>query len=148
MSDRGRIGLVVATLAMLVVAFVALSSGGDDNPKPVATVTAPTITGTTTGTATAATRPPPAPSFETIRVKAGGPIGGIKTITLRNGDRARIRVSSPDTSDEIHLHGYDLMKDLAAGGSARFSFEAKIEGIFEIELERAGTQIGKLVVEP
>ena len=37
---------------------------------------------------------------------------------------------------------------LKAGGRVRFSFDATIEGIFEIELEHAGTQIGKLVVEP
>ena len=30
----------------------------------------------------------------------------------------------------------------------RFSFDANAEGIFEIELEGSGTQIGKLVVEP
>ena len=29
-----------------------------------------------------------------------------------------------------------------------FSFRAKIEGVFEIELERSSTQIAKLTVEP
>ncbi|HWI06487.1 MAG TPA: hypothetical protein VNT54_03095, partial [Solirubrobacteraceae bacterium] len=59
-----------------------------------------------------------------------------------------IQISSPDTTDEIHLHGYDLYRDLKAGGSVRYSFEANAEGIFEIELHGSGTQIGELVVEP
>ena len=152
MSNGARIGLLVAALAALVLAFVLLSPGGDDEDS---TATTPAATATTaqeddaTQTATAVTPPPPpAPQFERIRVDGGKPVGGVKTITVEKGERARIQVSSQDTSDEIHLHGYDLTRDLEAGGSVRFSFTANAEGIFEIELERAGVQIGKLVVEP
>ena len=147
MSGGARIGLVVATIVVIVLAFVLLSPGGDDEPTTTGTVA--TSTGTTEGTATAITPPPPpAPSFEQIRVTGGKPAGGVQTITVKKGERARIAVSSTDTSDEIHLHGYDLKRDLKAGGSVRFSFAADAEGIFEIELEGAGVQIGKLVVEP
>lgn len=155
MSTQGRIGLIVATLVVLVAAFVLLSPGGDDEPDQASTTTpvapvAPPATGTTAATATtpAAPAPPPAPSFETIRVKASQPVGGVKTITANKGDRVRIRVSSTDTTDEIHLHGYDKYGDVKPGSSARLSFEANVEGIFEIELHGSGTQIGKLVVEP
>ena len=81
-------------------------------------------------------------------MRGGKPVGGVKRIELTKGDRARIEVSSPDTSDEIHLHGYDLKRDLKAGGRVRFSFIANADGIYEIELEGAGVQIGELVVEP
>lgn len=151
MSNGARIGLLVAALAALVLAFVLLSPGGDDEDS---TATTPAATATTaqndaTQTATAVTPPPPpAPQFERIRVDGGKPVGGVKTITVEKGERARIQVSSQDTSDEIHLHGYDLTRDLEAGGSVRFSFTANAEGIFEIELEGAHVQIGKLVVEP
>ena len=67
---------------------------------------------------------------------------------MKNGDRARIQVTTPDTTDEIHLHGYDVTRDLKPGMRARFSFEANAEGIFEIELHGTGTQIAELVVEP
>jgi FtsP/CotA-like multicopper oxidase with cupredoxin domain len=150
MSNGARIGLLVAALAALVLAFVLLSPGDDED----STATTPAATATTaqdgaTQTATVVTPPPPpAPQFERIRVDGGKPVGGVKTITVEKGERARIQVSSQDTSDEIHLHGYDLTRDLEAGGSVRFSFTANAEGIFEIELERAGVQIGKLVVEP
>jgi heme/copper-type cytochrome/quinol oxidase subunit 2 len=150
MSRQARIGLVVATLVVLVVAFIVVSPGGDDSDKTSAPTTAvgpPALTAT--GAESAPTpAPPPAPTFETIQVKAGQPVGGIKTITVNKGDQARIQVSSPDTTDEIHLHGYDLMRDLKAGGRVRFSFKAKDDGIYEIVLVGSGTQIGKLVVEP
>ena len=151
MSKQGRIGLVVATLVVLVVAFVVLSPGGDDESDQTTTTTAappPAQTPTATATTPAPPPPPPAPTFETIRVRGGQPVGGVKTITADKGDRVRIQVTSPDTTEEIHLHGYDIARDLKAGGRVRFSFDATIEGIFEIELEHAGTQIGKLVVEP
>jgi FtsP/CotA-like multicopper oxidase with cupredoxin domain len=149
MSGGARIGLVLGTVVAIVVAFVLLSPGGDDS-KTASTV--PTATTSTTPAATGGTpatveRKLAQPAFTPIRVANGKPVGG-KTITLKKGDRVRIEVSSPDTSDEIHLHGYDLKRDLKAGGRVRFSFDAGVEGIFEIELESAGTQIGKLVVEP
>ena len=59
----------------------------------------------------------------------------------------RLRVRS-DVADEIHIHGYDLKKDVAARGSVQFRFTARIEGRFEIELEDAGTQIASLEVNP
>jgi hypothetical protein len=147
MSGRARIGLVAATVVLIVVAFVVLSPGGDDEgASPATTATTPVARAGQT-----ATSPPAAdhePAFQTIHVAGGKPAGGITKITLKKGDRARIQISSPDTSDEIHLHGYDLKRDLKAGGSVRFEFAADAEGIFEIELENAGTQIGELTVEP
>ena len=40
------------------------------------------------------------------------------------------------------------MKDIEPGKTIEFSFPAKITGIFEIELEDAGEQIGQLRVDP
>lgn len=152
MSNGGRIGLLVGTVVALVLAFVLLSPEVDEESGTATTPTvAPTVTtpGEPQQTATVATAPAqPAQQFETIRVRGGNPVGGVKTITLKKGDRARIEVSSADTSDEIHVHGYDRYADVAPGRAARFSFEANAEGIFEIELHATGTQIAKLAVEP
>jgi heme/copper-type cytochrome/quinol oxidase subunit 2 len=153
MSKQARIGLVVGTLAVLVIAFRLLAPGDDSKtsattPQPATSPPSTATTTTPTATGGANARTPPAPTYTTIRVKGGQPVGGVKTITVDKGDRVRIQVSSPDTSDEIHLHGYDLSRDLKAGGRVRFSFKATADGIYEIELESVGTQIGKLVVEP
>lgn len=146
-----RIGLLVAAVAALVLAFVVLSPDRDDEPGSVTTPT-PTAPGTTVGepATTTATTPsqPPAPQFTRIRVQNGDAVGGVKPINVKRGERARILVSSQDTSDDVHVHGYDISRDLKAGGSVRLSFVADAEGIFEIELEEAHTQIARLVVEP
>jgi len=49
-------------------------------------------------------------------------------------------------SDEIHVHGYNFHKDVEKGGSVSFNFPAKIEGIFDIELESRAEQIASLQV--
>lgn len=157
MSNGARIGLLVGTVVALVLAFVLLSPGPDEDDSVATTpsVSVPATTpespaGDATQTTTVATPPPPppAPTFETIRVRDGKPVGGVQTITAEKGERARIRISSTDTSDEIHLHGYDTYANVAPGKPARFSFTADAEGIFELELHGTGTQIAKLVVEP
>ncbi len=152
MSNGARIGLLVGTVVVLVLAFVLLSPEVDEDSGTATTPTvAPTVTtpGEPQQTATADTPPPPpVPDFETIRVRGGMPVGGVQTVTVSKGDRARIRVTSTDTTDEIHLHGYDRYADVAPGKPAQLSFTADAEGIFEIELHGTGTQIAKLAVEP
>lgn len=83
----------------------------------------------------------------TIVVKNGEPVGGVRELEYSAGDRIRFDVRS-DVADEIHVHGYDLMKDVRAGGSVSFSFPADIEGIFEVELEGRKEQIAELRVNP
>ena len=141
MSRSGRLIAIAATLVVLVVAFVVLSPGDDKGPATAAT------TGTTS-TPAGTTAAPATPKLTTVVVRAGKPFGGIKRIEVKKGARALIDVSSPDTSDEIHLHGYDLKRDLEAGGQVRFMFTAKTDGIYEMELEGAGVQIAELVVDP
>ena len=150
MSRNARIVAIVGTLLVLVVAFVVLSPADDSKDKSATATTPPPAAGSTTAATPEPASPPaaPAPTFTKVTVRGGKPVGGIRRITISKGDRARIEVSSPDTSDEIHLHGYDIKRELEAGGSVRFSFVASTDGIYEIELEGAGVQIASLVVEP
>ena len=159
MSNGARIG-PAATVVVLVLAFVLLSPGDDDEPTTAGTTTtsarhdrrSPPATTPTTTTATDTAEEPPAadhePAFERVHVRDGRPLGGVQTIEVQKGERARIEVVSTDTSDEVHLHGYDIERNVKPGSNARFSFKADAEGIFEIELHGTGTQIAKLVVEP
>ena len=139
MSRSSRILAAVGTLVVLAIAFVVLSPGGGDDTTPVTTSTTSTV---------AAPSPGQTPNLTSIVVRAGKPVGGIAKIKLKKGSRVVIQVSSPDTSDEIHVHGYNLKKDLKAGGQVRFMFTANTDGIYEIELESAAVQIAQLVVEP
>lgn len=82
-----------------------------------------------------------------IVVKRGEPVGGIHDLTYNRGEQIRFKVES-DVSDEVHVHGYNIMKDVKAGGSVSFDFPASIEGVFEAELEARGEQIIQLTVNP
>jgi len=152
MSTGARIGVVLATVAVLALAFVLLSPEADDDSNTAQTPTTPATTPATTSDAPAPTTtappPPPAPTFERVRVRGGQAVGGVKKITVKKGDRARFEVTSTDTSDEVHLHGYDITRNVAPGSRARFSFAANAEGIYEVELHGTHTQIAELTVEP
>jgi hypothetical protein len=130
MSTRTRVALLAATVVIAIVAFIALKP--DDKKK-------------TTAATTDHSRP--APAIPQIVVKGAKPVGGITAITVSKGDPIRFTVKS-DVSDEIHVHGYDLHKNVKAGGQVSFSFPAKIDGEFEVELESRAQQIAKLVVNP
>lgn len=129
--------LLVGAVIILVGGFILLSPGGDGGDTGTASVTTPSAT-------TAA----PEPAANMIVVTAGKPVGGVTTIKAKQGDRVTIVVSSPDTTSEVHFHGYDIKRDLKAGGKVTFSFDATLEGIFEIELEGTAAQIAKIEISP
>jgi FtsP/CotA-like multicopper oxidase with cupredoxin domain len=154
MSSAMKALLAVAAVVVLGVAFVLVQPGdADENAAntsaelPATAETSPAAeesTPTATATAPAA---PPRPAATRIRVRAGAPVGGVKTIDVEKGDRIRFIVSS-DQSDEVHVHGYDLERPVAPGAPARFSFTADADGIFEVELHGSGAQIASLEVQP
>ena len=104
-------------------------------------------TGSTSTSDSTSTSGSTAPASQTINVVNGQPQGGVKTVSFEKNDQVVLKVNS-DVADEIHVHGYDLMKDVEKGGSVTFKFKATIEGRFEVELEDAGTQIANLEVTP
>jgi len=81
-----------------------------------------------------------------VVVKGGKPVGGIQRATVRKGQNVAIVVHS-DVADEVHVHGYDLHKDVDAGGTVRIAFPAKITGVFEAELESRKLQIVEFTVK-
>ncbi len=138
-------GLVVAAVAVLAVAFVALRPGDDEgattprpSDAPVATSPAPSPETTTETTEPAPEPEPAAPLLEP---------DGTQEIRVGRGETVRFRVRSPQ-DDEIHVHGYDLTKEVPGGETVTMRFPADIEGIFEIELEQSGMALGQLRVDP
>jgi hypothetical protein len=85
--------------------------------------------------------------LQTIVVKHGEPVGGIRELTYNKGEQVLFKVDS-DIADEVHMHGYEIMKDVKAGGSVTFAFPATIEGLFEAELEGRKEQILEMTVNP
>ena len=138
-----------AAVAFLVGGFVLASCGGDDDAgtTETTTLTLPTITTTTDTTTTTTTTEVEQPTLVRVRVVGGAPQGGIVRETVQKGDRVVLVVTS-DVADHVHLHGYDIMRNVAAGGTARIRFRATVPGRFEVELEDRGAQIADLTVQP
>lgn len=141
-------------VAALVVVFIVLrpENQGGASPATDTVLTGPSTsapTATVPGDTTSDTPSEPANPIRIIRVtfRDGQVVGGIQRATLVKGERAALVVDA-DVSDEIHLHGYDLSKDVAPGKRARFLFKATLVGRFKVELEQRRLQIAELEVEP
>jgi hypothetical protein len=159
-STFRKVALAAATLGLVLSLFLALRPDGDDDAVAPPTTTAATVPATTaeeTPTTTeaetepppATTAPPPEPAFDTVRIVVVGaqPQGGVERQTIELG-RDVVLVVRSDVADHIHLHGYDLMADVAPGAPARLRFTADVPGRFEVELEDRGIPIAELQVRP
>jgi FtsP/CotA-like multicopper oxidase with cupredoxin domain len=144
-TRRQRITFLAIAAVIAVVAVIVLAGGGDETdrssnsaqtPSPTATATADGAATTATPTPTATPKPPPL-------LQAGD----VKALSFKEGETVRFRVRS-DKQEEVHVHGYDIKKDLEPGKTATVSFKATITGIFEIELEGSATQLASLKVVP
>ena len=146
MSRQQRRALVAAAVLLAAIAFPVLKPG-DDSSEEKSSSTPTETTARSTGTTPKPTAKP-RPASLRVRLYNGKPAGGIQRRTVSKGDSVVVNVTSPNTSDEVHVHGYDLHGDLAPGKPVKIPFKAEIDGIFEIELEGAKTEIAELKVEP
>jgi len=138
---------------LLLTGAVALAGcgGGSKSSAPTTSTVAPattTVPSTTTTTTTTTTKTTTTAGPVTIRVliKGGKPVGGIQRATVKKGQKVAVVVHS-DVADEVHVHGYDLHKDVDAGGTVRIEFPATITGVFEAELEDRKLQIIEFTVK-
>jgi hypothetical protein len=146
MSRRQRFTFLGIAVVIAIVAIVVLADTSEDDtePNPAAATATPTATAEEsspkeTPTATPTPTPKPQPPLLTA--------DKVTELEFTEGETVRFRVRS-DGPEEVHVHGYDISKDVEAGQTATMSFKATITGIFEIEFEESGTQIAELKVEP
>jgi hypothetical protein len=138
---------LIPLLVALVVALPLVGCGDDEAAPTTTTDTTTTTTTTEPPTTTTTTPPPPGPTVVRIRVVNGAPQGGIVRETVSQNDRVVLVVTS-DVADHVHLHGYDIMRDVAPGRVTRLPFRATLPGRFEVELEERELQIADITVEP
>jgi len=58
-----------------------------------------------------------------------------RKVEVATGDHVHISVTS-DHADEVHVHGYDIEKEVTAGGTVTIDFTADIPGQFEVEAHK------------
>jgi hypothetical protein len=149
MSSGARLGFLAAAIAVLVIAFIVLRPSSEDTeltadpPTPTPTASA-AATGTAEPQETETPTPTPKPTVDPGPVLTGEEV---EEIRVDKGETVRFRVRAP-SDEEVHVHGYDISRDVEAGKTEKISFKATIDGIFEIEFEHAGTQIASLRVDP
>lgn len=87
----------------------------------------------------------PKPRVITIVVKDGRPVGGIRRPTLKKGTLVRIVVKT-NAGSEVHLHGYDIEREVVKGKPVVMQFKAKLTGRFELELHDPDALLAQLTV--
>jgi len=140
----------VVLAAACVLAAVTLAGCGSDDGESASSTDATATTETTTTDTTSSettTTETETPTIVRVSVVDGQPQGGIVRQTVNKDDLVVLVVTS-DVADEIHLHGYDIARDVEAGGTVRLPFKATIPGRFEAELESRSVQIADITVEP
>ena len=80
-----------------------------------------------------------ADAVQTITVDAvdGAPVGGVQRVEVDAGSVVALMVTS-DIAEEVHVHGYDILRAVSDGHPAHFAFTASIPGVFEVEFEGSG----------
>lgn len=78
---------------------------------------------------------------------ANGVASGPELLVLRQGERVRLQVTS-DEADELHLHGYEITRQLMAGRTESVTFTADRSGRFDLELHRRHRTLAVLEVTP
>lgn len=176
-DKRVAILAAIVGILVVVILFLVLEPGNDnDTATPNATPTtivestpAATATPAATDQATPTGKPEsgggtkPSPTATPNEAASGGgaPIdGGAANVpTLESGSVTKWAVSQndtvtfkvkndADTTQEVHVHGYDKKYEVPAGETQTISFKANLTGIFTIEFEDTSTQIGELTVNP
>ena len=120
MSRTQRLAFLAVAAVIVVVVIVVVGTGGDDVKE-----TGPV----------------------TVTVANGEPVGGVQKLVVKKGGTIDLTINS-DVEDEVHFHGYDIHKDVDAGGSVHFELAADKEGDFEVEFEDAGLQVADVQVQP
>jgi hypothetical protein len=144
MAHRRRV-----TAGLLLLGWLVAGCGGDDGGEAASTTAAATtLTSTTTGTTAGdATTTTAGFAGKLIQVRVAG--GKVETaerrVTVSRGDRVRVQVES-DQADEVHVHGFDLSKQVGPGKPATVEFTANLPGVWEVELEDAKRKLFDLEV--
>lgn len=164
MRSQKTAAVLIGALVVAIILFIVLSGGDDEElavtTTPEAVTSASDPSGTSDSPDGAATgsesgtrgddsdgEPQDATEAPTIDVVNGKPVGGVQEWTVKSGDTIRFVVTST-TAEEIHLHGYDVAKDVLANNAVEFEVPADLEGVFEVEIEDSEVQIAEISVVP
>jgi len=144
-SRKLGLGLAVVAVAIATALFFVLRD--DEAESPTTADVRTTTEKASDGASSGERKPPEEPELATIVFRGGEVVGGVAELRFEKGERIRFAVES-DVADHVHLHGYDVFMDIAAGGRAKFDVPATIDGVFEVELEDRVIPLAEVTVQP
>ncbi len=80
-----------------------------------------------------------------VEIVGGEPVSGVQRVEVGLGSVVALMVTS-DTAEEVHVHGYDILRAVSADHPAHFAFTAEIPGVFEVEFEGSGQLLVQLEI--
>ena len=138
-SGSRRIALAAVAIALIATACGG-SDPGDDSPSTIAdhhdSADAPTRYDADVADAT---------QTISVEIAGGAPVGGNQRVEVDLGSVVAVTVTA-DTTEEVHVHGYDILQAVSNGHPAHFAFAAEIPGVFEVELEDSGLLLLQLEI--
>lgn len=147
---RSPRALLAAGAAALIVAGCGAGDGTDAPPTTPATSPAPAGTTPVEETAGEDSPSPTPEATEEAGVRAeftvsDGAVDGPGRVEVAQGEMVVLVVTS-DVDDEVHVHGYDILADVAAGETVTLEFAADVPGVFEVEMEERHLKLTDLQV--
>ena len=119
-SRVGRLGLLAAVIIAAGVVFIVLQNNNNDESSDTSQ------------------------GVQVLQVdKSGDPVGGVKTLTYNKGDQVQLEVRLAAPQEAVHVHGYEIEKP-AEHSPVTFSFPAKLDGVFEIEVHKLNHSEGPI----
>ena len=82
-----------------------------------------------------------------LSAKAGKPVGGVQVYKLKRDDDVTLTVVA-DRADQLHVHGYEIERELVADQPQTVKFIAKRTGRFSVELHKSGATLAILEIYP
>jgi heme/copper-type cytochrome/quinol oxidase subunit 2 len=138
---------VTAAVIAGIGLFLTSACGGGSDASTDSPTSGPTSSAASSATTSAS--PTETASAEAVQISVAVKDGKVSPKTHREkvplGSQVRLIVSS-DVDDEVHVHGYDIEKEVAAGQSVTFEFTADQPGVFEVETHESGLQLLQLEV--
>jgi hypothetical protein len=132
------------TVLVLTLAAILLVAGcGGDEPATTPSSTPPM---STSAGITSPTETPFGGTEIEVAVRGGKVAPPTHRVKVTEGSPVRLLVTS-DQADELHVHGYEIEKELPAGEQVTVEFTANQTGLFEIETHESELQLAQLEVQ-
>ncbi len=144
---RGALGVA---LVVALAPIAGCASAGGSSPSTTtdaATVAAPTSPPTTSTSSPTVASPSTTATGRTITVTIKGTSVTPKpaTVDLKVGEKLTLVVTC-NHDDELHLHGFEVEKELKAGVATTVTVTGRDAGVFEVETHEPSLVLMKIAV--